>query len=302
MFRRIVVILCCGLAWGSAVVGVVAAVGSLTVLDKPTVLESARAALGRNDVQDDVGVLIADAILVRMPPAGRTEAASAAIRRAGRDIVSEPEFQQLWNEAIATEYAAVFEGKRGVVVLDPTTTTRLARAQLSAINPELVLLLPTSTVLEVELATANLPDLQTEATWTKRLVFALPLALALYGIALAVSPRRVRTLRRIGWWLLGTGLIMTVGAFAVLQWGIPFAIRARDLQPSISRTLIEHASFAWWRIYGPPAALGAFGLSLGLVGALLQQRAPENRITRTVEELPEVVDGESSVDAWDCKI
>ena len=303
MFRRFMVVVCCALGLLSAVVATTSTVAALTALNRNAVTSASRAALREDSVRSQLVTDITAAVLDNMPAAGRTEAAATAVRRSAREVVADPEFQPLWDEVVAAQYDAVFAGRREPVVLDPTAVTRLVRTQLAAVSPQVVALLPPTTVLEVSISTSSLPDLQAQATWTKRMPFIAGAAtLVFFGIAIAASPRRVRTLRRIGWWLLGTGLLLTFAAFAAPQWGVPFAIRARDIAPSVNRTLIETLRFDWWRIYGPPAALALIGLVLAVIGIIAARRAPENRITRSVEAVPEAIEGQSPVEAWDCKV
>lgn len=303
MFRRLVVMFCCLVGLCGAIVTVTSSVASLTVLDQQATVAASRAAIRDRAVQAQLVNDISTGVLKNMPAAGRTEAATTAIRRSARAAITDPQFREIWDEAVAAQYAAVFEGEREIVVLDPAAVTRLVRSQLAATNPQIVALLPVGAQVTVRISPNALPDLATPTTWTRRMPFiAGGVMVVFFGLAVLISRRRVRTLRRIGWWLLGTGLVLTFAATAAPKWGVPFAIRFRKLAPSINRTLIEHLSYAWWRSYVPPVTLAVVGLVLAIIGIVAARRAPENRITRSLDEVPVAIEGQAPVDAWDCKV
>jgi hypothetical protein len=294
--RRFSVFVFCTIGLLGSCIAVSATAASLTVLNKAQVERAATVALSRRSVQDRIINDLSTATLKNMPAAGRTETATVAIRNSARDAVADPELKQLWTAAVGRAFDNVVNGKNDPLTLDPDAVTTLMRTKLADTNPQVVALLPSTATLDVPLTTRSLPDLRVEAKWVRLLpIIAGGVALASYILAIGISRRRLRTLRRSGWWMFGTGLVLTGIAFAAPRWLIGIVLHT---PADIGRAIAGMG----WRVWGPPAALAALGLVVGIMAALFTRRAPENRITRTIDPVPDVVEGQPGVDVWDCRV
>ncbi|MFZ4516306.1 MAG: hypothetical protein ACOYN3_08345 [Acidimicrobiia bacterium] len=276
-----------------AVLGITA---NLTVLHRPTVDTVATAALKSTSVQQRLSDEIAVAVLKAMPAAGRTQPAETAIRQTATTLAKDPAMRPLWLGAVRQLYDNAVNGTNNAVTLDATELTQLVRSALAASNPQLVALLPGETTLQVQVTGITVPNLKPIVRLLRWAPYALLGAgIALFVVAIAVSPNHRRAARRIGWWTFVVGAVITTAVLLGPRLGLP-------------RLGSPYAGFApavngiGWRLYVPAAALTGVGFLLAMIGTIITARAPENRITRSTQTGPTAVQGHPSVEMWDTRV
>lgn len=294
--RRFLALLCSFLGLLCIVGAVIAQTVALTALHKPTVQRVATAALAEKSVQQRLSDEISVAVLKAMPAAGRTQAAATVIRQTADKVSTAPALRGLWVKAVGDLYDNAVRGTNDPIYLDATQLTEVVRNELASVNPEVLALLPAGSELQVQVTTVNAPNLKVYAQWGPRAPYILGGLGALFlTLAIVASQRRRRALRRIGWWMFGTGLLLTAAVLAGPRWGLP------QVGGRIAPFANAIAGIGW-RLYVPAAALTALGLVLAVVGTIMTARAPENRITRTGQAAPMARAGQPSVELWDTRV
>lgn len=294
--RRFLALVCSFLGLTCIVGAVIAQTIVLTALHKPTVQRVATAALAEKAVQQRLSDEISVAVLKAMPAAGRTQAAATVIRQTANKVSTAPALRGLWVKAVGDLYDNARRGTNNPIYLDASQLTEVVRTELATINPEVLALLPTGAELQVQVTTVNVPNLKASVQWTRLAPYILGgLGVLFLTLAIVASLRRRRALRRIGWWMFGTGLLLTAAVLAGPRWGLP------QLGGRIAPFSSAIAGIGW-RLYVPAAALTALGLVLAVLGTIMAARAPENRITRTGQAAPMARAGQPSVEFWDTRV
>lgn len=294
--RRFLALVCSFLGLTCIVGAVIAQTIVLTALHKPTVQRVATAALAEKAVQQRLSDEISVAVLKAMPAAGRTQAAATVIRQTANKVSTAPALRGLWVKAVGDLYDNARRGTNNPIYLDASQLTEVVRTELATINPEVLALLPTGAELQVQVTTVNVPNLKASVQWTRLAPYILGgLGVLFLTLAIVASLRRRRALRRIGWWMFGTGLLLTAAVLAGPRWGLP------QLGGRIAPFSSAIAGIGW-RLYVPAVALTALGLVLAVLGTIMAARAPENRITRTGQAAPMARAGQPSVEFWDTRV
>lgn len=178
---------------------------STTLHDEHTILDEASAIAKSEPVREEFGWQIAEAIAPHAATTSPT-ALNLANDVAGK-VVDSAEFQQAFAAALPAIYAQVVDDAPGDVVLDPGLVNR-AFASVGA---------PVPGNLRLVALRDKMPELQGSI---RVISTAAPMVGALAAIlilwALALTPRRVRAVSRIGRWLITTGLVTVI-----VFWALP---------------------------------------------------------------------------------
>jgi hypothetical protein len=290
--RRFFVGLFCFTGFVAAIAVTSAVTVQLTLLNRSQTVRAGTLAILEPEMRTDIAKRITTSVLAQMPAAGRTPENASFIRKAADQAVADPEFRTLATQTIGDGYNIIVKGSPGPLVLNPVITTRLVRNALTAVAPQTLVLLPDSAAVRVQLGRASLPRFTNEARWVRitPLLGGIVCVLS-YTMALALSRRRTRTVRRIGWWLFSFGTVMTLSVVIGPRWVVPAWLSSY----SEYATAINAYQ---WRTYVAPLTLAGVGLVLALAGVLAAHRSPLNRITRSTDDIPVAKLGQPSVESW----
>jgi hypothetical protein len=191
---------------------------SRVALDEAAVEGTASTLLTAERVEEPMRARTASAIAATVPGAGGLE--PGELEHVARRAVDQPEFVAAFRDGVASVYRHVFAGETGPVVLEPEAVRKATAAALGAVEPDLRVEVPPTSVPVVALDSASVPRLDGWAPVVRRTAaISGVLALVLLVLGLVLSERRARAVARIGRWATVVGL-----AVLVLFWLLPRAV------------------------------------------------------------------------------
>ncbi len=224
------------------------------VLDPDLAADATSGVLSNEQLQrslaDQVGAAMTNQLLPdEVAPALESFGVDAEkdFRTAALGVVSGPQFETLYRDALRDIHRYVFTDHGQAPVIDASSLVAELRARAVEVNPAYAQYLPAESALRVTVDD-GLPDLSGVRRSVDRALGVLVLvAIAGIGSAFAVHPRRDVVLRRLGRWLVsitifqvGLALLAPVavqalpGAAAVLAGSVLGALVPRVLAPSLA--------------------------------------------------------------------
>ncbi|MEI8001735.1 MAG: hypothetical protein WCI50_10310 [Actinomycetes bacterium] len=233
--------------------------------------------LQESSVQDALTATITNEI---SRSAGRdVRLAEPIIAAVVRGIVTSDAFQHVFATALTHVHEAVVNGGAKEAVIDLSHTVDDVRLALKQIAPGLAEKIPSGRKIEVKVldrTQLGLVDRITSLTHTVTVLVTV-VTFALLALALAISPRRWRTLAFVGWsMLVGFAILLVVQVTIRIAIGIAIhtqvnASAAQDVYQVMTRGLV-----------GAAIALGVVGLLIGLLGGWIDRHGGWSAFTRAL--------------------
>ena len=180
------------------------------VLDSDEAAERAVDALSRPEVREVISRTVVDQIVVAAPD---TLAARPLLEQAVPVVLGTPAFTAVFETAIRDLHRTMFLGDTDTLTVRLTDMVLLAKAQVTALNPDWGARIPddlTDTLIDVQSNPIVLNAVQV-GNDLRVLAFVMPLAaLIAFAAAVFLSTTRGRTLVWVGFSLIGIGILTLV--------------------------------------------------------------------------------------------